>query len=43
VWEDADWAGRWIWVHADEASSVPLSKRPDEVPDYVCAGNPPVP
>jgi len=33
VWEDADWAGRWIWVYADEASSVPLSKRPDEVPE----------
>ena len=33
VWEDADWAGRWIWLYADEASSVPLPKRPDEVPE----------
>ncbi|MGC9985863.1 MAG: hypothetical protein ABSF35_19840, partial [Polyangia bacterium] len=33
VWEDADWAGRWIWLYDDEASSVPLPKRPDEVPE----------
>jgi hypothetical protein len=33
VWKDADRAGYWIWVHDDEASSVPLSKRPDEVPE----------
>ena len=32
VWEDEDWAGRWLWVYDNEASSVPLSKRPDEVP-----------
>jgi len=33
VWEDGDWAGRWIWLYDDEASSVPLPKRPDEVPE----------
>jgi hypothetical protein len=33
VWEDADWAGRWIWVYDNGASSVPLFKRPDEVPE----------
>jgi hypothetical protein len=33
VWQDADRAGRWLWVYDDEARSIALPKGAHEVPE----------
>jgi hypothetical protein len=33
IWRDAERAGGWMWMYSDEATSIGLAKRPDEVPE----------
>lgn len=33
IWKDAERAGGWMWMYSDEATSIGLAKRPDEVPE----------